>query len=264
MKTLYESLGVSPDASDEALKAAYRKLAKIHHPDHNPNDPDAARRFRQVAAAVAILGDANRRAAYNQRLVRELLRRLDRESERRRSQWLRIVAISGAAALVTGVVVAQGSVLVGPFSPKSVIGPVTMRNVERQTVGVSAAPHRERSNDEIRSRPVIVPPALTSRDDRRDSRPPEQNCKDETASGVSRQGSVPAELNGVGFDRGPHCGTPKGREADERGLSGNQRAALIRQAQELVASGDTRTARMMMQRACGNSSRCAPNSREDL
>ena len=265
MKTLYESLGVSPDASDEALKAAYRKLAKLHHPDHNPNDPDAARRFRQVAAAVAILCDAKRRAAYNQRLVRELLRRLDRERERRRWQWFRIVAISGAAAVVTGLVVAKGSVLVGPFSPTSVVATVTMRNVERQTVGVSAAPRREQSNDEVRSRPIIVLPARTSPDDRKDSMPAAQYCRDEMASGRSREGSLPAESNGVGFDLEPHCGTPKGREADERGLNGNQRAALIRQAQELVASGDTRTARIMMQRACGNSSsRCGPNSRQDL
>jgi len=72
MKTLYELLGVSPDASDEALKKAYRKLAKMHHPDLNPNDPDAARRFREVTVAIAILCDAKRRSAYNQRLVREL------------------------------------------------------------------------------------------------------------------------------------------------------------------------------------------------
>lgn len=244
MKTLYELLGVSPDANDEALKAAYRKLAKVHHPDHNPNDPDAARRFRQVAAAVATLCDAKRRAAYNQRLVRELLRRLDRERERRRWQWLRIMAISGAAAVVTGVVVANGSVLVGPVSPKSVVASMTTRSVEQQTVGISAAPRedarRERSNDEIRSRPAIVLPALTSPDDGKHSVRPEQYCQDERESGLSRAESVPA------------------------GLNANQRAALIRQAQELVASGDTRTARLMMERACQHSARCGPSSRADL
>ena len=87
MKTLYELLGVSPDASDEALKTAYRKLAKMHHPDLNPDNPDATRRFRQVAAAISILCDAEQRAAYNQRLIRELQRTLDRERERRRLQF---------------------------------------------------------------------------------------------------------------------------------------------------------------------------------
>jgi DnaJ-class molecular chaperone len=244
MKTLYELLGVSPDAGDEAIKTAYRKLAKMHHPDHHPNDPDAAHRFRQVAAAVAVLCDANRRAAYNQRLVRELLRRLDRERERRRWQWLRMVAISGAAAAVTAVVVAKAPDLAGPVSPKSVVASLTARNIEQQTVGIAAAPREgarhERSNDEIRSRPAIVLSALTSPDDAKHSVQPEHYCKDERASGLSRAESVPA------------------------GLSANQRAALIRQAQELVASGDTRTARVMMERACQNSSRCGPNSRADL
>lgn len=244
MRTLYETLGVSPDAGDEAIKTAYRKLAKIHHPDHNPNDPDAARRFRQVAAAVAILCDAERRAAYNQRLVRELLRRLDRERERRRWQWLRILAISGAAAAVTGVVVAKGPDLAGAVSPKSVVASMTTRSVELQTVGIAAGPREgarhERSNDEIRSRPAIVLPALTSPDNRKDAVPPEPYSKDEMASGLSRVENLPAVLNA------------------------NQRAALIRQAQELVASGDTRTARVMMERACQNSSRCGPGSRADL
>ena len=79
MTTLYQLLGVCPDAGDEALKTAYRRLAKMHHPDLNPNDPDAACRFRQITAAIAILSDAERRAAYDQRLVRELQRGLDRE-----------------------------------------------------------------------------------------------------------------------------------------------------------------------------------------
>ena len=244
MRTLYETLGVSPDAGDEAIKTAYRKLAKIHHPDHNPNDPDAARRFRQVAAAVAILCDAKQRAAYNQRLVRELLRRLDRERERRRWQWLRILAISGAAAAVTGVVVAKGPDLAGPVSPKSVIASMTTRSVELQTVGIAAGPREgarhERSNDEIRSRPAIELPALTSLDNRKDAVPPEPYSKDEMASGLSRAENLPAVLNA------------------------NQRAALIRQAQELVASGDARTARLMMERACQNSPRCGPSARADL
>jgi hypothetical protein len=244
MRTLYEMLGVSPDAGDEAIKAAYRNLAKLHHPDHNPDDPDAARRFRQVAAAVAILCDAKRRAAYNQRLVRELLRRLDREKDRRRWQLLRIVAISGAAAVVTGVVVAAGSDLVGPVSPKAIVASMSTRNVEPQTVGLSAGPRQgarhERSNDELGSRPAIVLPAPTSPADDKHSVQPEQYCKAERQSGPSRAEGVPD------------------------GLNANQRAALIRQAQELVASGDTRTARLMMERACQNASRCGRSSRADL
>ena len=47
----YKVLGVSPDASDEEIKRAYRRLAKQYHPDVNPGDQEAARRMQEVNAA---------------------------------------------------------------------------------------------------------------------------------------------------------------------------------------------------------------------
>ena len=47
----YKVLGVSPDASDEEIKQAYRRLAKKYHPDLNPGDEEAAKRMQQVNAA---------------------------------------------------------------------------------------------------------------------------------------------------------------------------------------------------------------------
>ena len=47
----YKVLGVSPDASDEEIKRAYRALAKQYHPDRNPGDQEAARKMQEVNAA---------------------------------------------------------------------------------------------------------------------------------------------------------------------------------------------------------------------
>lgn len=47
----YKVLGVSPDASDEEIKRAYRALAKKYHPDRNPGDQEAAKKMQQVNAA---------------------------------------------------------------------------------------------------------------------------------------------------------------------------------------------------------------------
>lgn len=49
----YVVLGVRPSVSDDELHAAYRRLVRLHHPDHNPGDPDAARRFEEVQEAYA-------------------------------------------------------------------------------------------------------------------------------------------------------------------------------------------------------------------
>ena len=65
MSDYYETLGVPRDATDEEIKRAYRKLARTHHPDANPDDPEAEARFKQIAAAYEVLGDHERRARYD-------------------------------------------------------------------------------------------------------------------------------------------------------------------------------------------------------
>ena len=51
----YRELGVSPDASDEEIKSAYRALAKKYHPDANPKEEDAAEKMNRINAAYAML-----------------------------------------------------------------------------------------------------------------------------------------------------------------------------------------------------------------
>ncbi|MEJ2151654.1 MAG: molecular chaperone DnaJ [Gemmatimonadota bacterium] len=61
----YEILGVSTDASDEAIKRAYRKVAMENHPDRNPNDPGAEERFKEASEAYSVLRDGDLRARYD-------------------------------------------------------------------------------------------------------------------------------------------------------------------------------------------------------
>jgi molecular chaperone DnaJ len=61
----YEVLQVSRDASDQELKANYRKLAMLHHPDRNPNNPEAEEKFKECSEAYAVLSDPEKRAAYD-------------------------------------------------------------------------------------------------------------------------------------------------------------------------------------------------------
>lgn len=61
----YEVLGVSKDADDAELKKAYRRLAMKHHPDRNPDDAVAEEKFKEAKEAFEILGDSNKRAAYD-------------------------------------------------------------------------------------------------------------------------------------------------------------------------------------------------------
>lgn len=62
---LYQVLGLSKGASDEEIRKAYRKLAKDLHPDLHPGDAEAEERFKEVSAAHAILGDPDKRKAYD-------------------------------------------------------------------------------------------------------------------------------------------------------------------------------------------------------
>jgi tetratricopeptide (TPR) repeat protein len=112
MKSLYELLGASADADAEALKKAFRKAVKTHHPDLHPDDPDAVERFREIIAANALLRDAKQRATYDWLLQRERERfqlTLRRQSlraklacQRLRSKRIRTIAVIAAVSVLIG------------------------------------------------------------------------------------------------------------------------------------------------------------------
>ncbi|GGF12968.1 molecular chaperone DnaJ [Aliidongia dinghuensis] len=65
MKDPYKVLGLERDASDSAIQKAYRKLAKLHHPDLNPGKPEAEAKFKEISAAYALLSDPEKRGRFD-------------------------------------------------------------------------------------------------------------------------------------------------------------------------------------------------------
>lgn len=65
-KDYYEVLGLQKGATEADIKKAYRKLAKQYHPDLNPDNPEAAEKFKEINEANEVLSDADKRAKYDQ------------------------------------------------------------------------------------------------------------------------------------------------------------------------------------------------------
>src|SRR3954466_13929172 len=65
-KDHYATLGVSRTASADDIQKAYRKLARKYHPDMNPDDATAKKKFQEVQSAFEVLSDADKRKRYDQ------------------------------------------------------------------------------------------------------------------------------------------------------------------------------------------------------
>jgi curved DNA-binding protein len=87
VKDPYTALGVSRTASQDEIKAAYRKLARKHHPDVNPGDKKAEDRFKEVSAAHEIVGDAKKRALFDEFGAEGLRDGFDVEQARTAKRW---------------------------------------------------------------------------------------------------------------------------------------------------------------------------------
>lgn len=86
-RNYYDVLGVPPEASQADIKRAYRRLAKMHHPDVS-REPGAVTRFKQINEANSTLSDPSRRAEYDrQALLVNLHKRHEAQKRERFKQW---------------------------------------------------------------------------------------------------------------------------------------------------------------------------------
>jgi len=84
---LYAALGVSRQAGEDEIRKAYRKLARQHHPDVNPNDKKAEERFKEISYAYDVLSDPEKRARYDEFGTQGLAPGFDPEQARAYRRW---------------------------------------------------------------------------------------------------------------------------------------------------------------------------------
>lgn len=84
---LYSDLKVARDANADEIRKAYRKLAREHHPDVNPNDPGAEDRFKKVSFANSVLSDPEKRERYDEFGLEGLADEFDPKTARAYQRW---------------------------------------------------------------------------------------------------------------------------------------------------------------------------------
>jgi len=106
MQTLYGVLGIRRDADRDQIRVAFRKLAKIYHPDLNRGDREVEQRFTLIYEAYQTLKDDEKRADYD--------RQLEIEEQRSREEWKRAVLRLASAAAFCAALIGAGIVLLPP------------------------------------------------------------------------------------------------------------------------------------------------------
>ena len=139
MTTLYDLLEALPDDDADGLRAAFRRAAKASHPDVNPGDPEAAKRFRRIVRANAILSDVQQRAAYN-RLLEVALQQQSRKPRRSNfSETIRRLGADAIASAVVSTVLIGGYFLLRPVDGLPIASPQVTEVSRRDPVQAPAA-----------------------------------------------------------------------------------------------------------------------------
>jgi curved DNA-binding protein CbpA len=128
MNTLYNLLGIPPDADNETLKKAFREAVKATHPDIHTDGPDTLSRFRQIVAANALLRDAKQRATYDWLLQkRSQLKpeyqqhQLKLNRQQLRLETMLVIVSPVIAVVVLAVALAYGCGLFAPIPTTAVV-----------------------------------------------------------------------------------------------------------------------------------------------
>jgi hypothetical protein len=154
MRTLYDLLGALPSDDAEGLRTAFRKAAKATHPDINPDNPDAALRFRELVRAYDILTDAEQRETYDELLAIALQPPATKAVQT--YETVRKVASNTMAATVISAVLVGGYVLFGMFSkppgaaeiaPERIVGEAQVVAALHPDVTASDEPRVQREED---------------------------------------------------------------------------------------------------------------------
>jgi hypothetical protein len=155
MGTLYDLLGALPSDDAEGLRTAFRKAAKATHPDINPDNPDAALRFRELMRAYDILTDAEQRSTYDH-LLAIALQPPQATKAVRTYEVIGKVASNTMAATVISAVLVGGYVVFGMFSkppgaaeiaPDRIVGEPQVVAALHPDIAASDAPRVQRAED---------------------------------------------------------------------------------------------------------------------
>jgi len=137
-KDYYAILGLNPDADEQAIKQAYRKLARQYHPDVNPGDKKAEERFKEINEAYQALSDPERRRKYDE--LRSYYQRWQRSGGRGDFNWSRWQAAPGQQVYTYNVSPEDLEDLFGADSPfsdffSSIFGQPQFRRASRSARG---------------------------------------------------------------------------------------------------------------------------------
>jgi DnaJ domain len=219
-ETYYDILGVSEGANDEAVKHAFRDLAKHYHPDRNPNDDDAERQFKRINTAYEGLKDASRREAYNQ-----WLEFAQKRTRVKRTQWGRLAAlvflllIGPSAVLYWAVVIADIPMFAGggdkieALNPPREAGLPPPKPERRQPFSQDETAEQRPPADtasETAAQPANSPPPAEPLSDASTSPPPARAAQERQQADSPVAASRPepdAKPNVAGSDQGPRTAT---------------------------------------------------------